>query len=351
MPAPNPACGCGDGALTAAPGRRALLATLAAASVGGRAATPADADAFDFVALGDVPYGPDLLAGPPYRALIDRINALGLRFAIHVGDFKAGNAACSDDDYQLQWRHFQRFAGALVYTPGDNDWLDCHRRGDDPLARLQALRQRFFSRPQSLGQQPLLLERQSERMPAHAEYRENQRWQHQGVVFATVHTVGPTNGFDAGSAAVRAEAQRREAANSAWIADSFDLARRSGARALVLATQAEPLAYDRPAGPRRGSLQPGFQAIARTLLPLADAAPHPVLLVHGDAHLYTFDQPFETARGRWIENLWRLQVFGHPRVHAVRVRVQPAVAGAPFTCTPVWNPLSTDPRRDVQRTP
>lgn len=337
--------------MIAAPGRRALLAALAAAGLGARAAGPAtDPGAFDFIALGDVPYGPDLLAGPAYRGLIRRINGLGLPFAIHVGDFKDGTAPCSDAEYQRQWQHFQRFAAALVFTPGDNDWLDCHRRGDHPLERLQALRQRFFAGTQSLGQRPITLDRQPDGMPAHAAYRENQRWQHQGVVFATFHTVGPTNGFDAPSAAVRAEAQAREAANSAWIADSFALARRSGARALVLATQAEALAYDRPTGPRRGSLQPGYPAMARTLLPLADAAPHPVLLVHGDAHAYTFDQPFETTGGRLIGNLWRLQVFGAPRVHAVRVRVQPAVAGQPFDCSPVWNPLSTDPRqRTVQR--
>lgn len=348
--------------MTAASGRRSLLAAMGAAGLGVAGlgavgignparARPAAAGAFDFIALGDAPYGPDLIAGPAYRSLIDRINHLGLPFAIHVGDFKDGNAACSDAEYQRQWQHFQRFAGALVYTPGDNDWLDCHRRGDDPLARLQALRQRFFAGTQSLGQRPIPLERQPDSMPAHAAYRENQRWQHQGVVFATFHTVGLTNGFHADSAAVRAEAQVREAANSAWIADSFALAQRIGARALVLATQAESLAYDRRDSPRRASLQPDYPAIARTLLPLADAAPHPVLLVHGDAHVYTFDQPFETARGRPITNLWRLQVFGEPQVHAVQVRVQPAVAGAPFACTPVWNPMSTDPRRGLQRTP
>jgi hypothetical protein len=332
------------------PGRRALLAGLVAAGLGVRAAPAADPPTVDFIALGDLPYGPDLLAGPLYRHLIDRINGLGLRFAIHVGDFKDGTAACSDAAYALQWQHFQRFAGALVYTPGDNDWLDCHRRGDDPLERLQALRQRFFAGAQSLGQQPLALERQPDSMPAHAAYRENQRWQHQGVVFATVHTVGPRNGFDADSAAVRAEAQAREAANSAWIADSFALARRTGARALVLATQAEALAYDR-APPRRGSLQPQYPAIAHTLLPLADAAPHPVLLVHGDAHRFTVDQPFENARGQGIDKLWRLQVFGDPQVHAVRVRVQPGVTREPFACTPVWNPLSTDPRRSAHQGP
>jgi hypothetical protein len=348
--------------VTAAPGRRTLLAAMRAAGLGAvglgmtglgnpARAQPAAAGAVDFIALGDMPYGPDLMAGPVYRSLIDRINHLGLPFAIHVGDFKDGNAACSDAEYQRQWQHFQRFAGALVYTPGDNDWLDCHRRGDDPLARLQALRRRFFAEAQSLGQRPIPLERQPDSMPAHAAYRENQRWQHQGVVFATFHTVGPTNGFHADSAAVRAEAQWREAANSAWIADSFGLARCSGARALVLATQAESLAYDRRDGPRRASLRPDYPAIAHALLPLADAAPHPVLLVHGDTHVFTFDRPFETAQGRPITNLWRLQVFGEPQVHAVQVRVQPELASMPFDCAPVWNPLSTDPRRGLQRTP
>ena len=340
------------------PGRRATLAALAAVAGCGLvrpvvAQSAAPDKAVDFIALGDMPYGPDLIAGPIYRSLIDRINGLGLPFAIHVGDFKDGTAACSDDEYLLQWRHFQRFAGALVYTPGDNDWLDCHRRGDQPLERLQALRQRFFATPLSQGQQPLALQRQSALMPAHAAYCENQRWQHQGVVFATVHTVGPRNGFDADSAAVRAEAHAREAANSAWIVDSFALARRSGASALVLATQAETLAdaMGRSHDLRqRGQVHPAFPSIARTLLPLADAAPHPVLLVHGDEHIYTHDQPFRNARGRPIPNLWRLQVFGQPRMHAVRVRVQPGAADPPFAFTPVWNPMSTDPRSDPRST-
>ncbi|MES2715141.1 MAG: hypothetical protein V4795_05220 [Pseudomonadota bacterium] len=338
--------------MTAASGRRALLAALAAAGLAPPVpAQPAAAPAaFDFIALGDMPYGPDLIAGPPYRSLIARINGLGLPFAIHVGDFKDGTAACSDAEFQLQWQHFQRFAGALVYTPGDNDWLDCQRRGDDPLERLQALRQRFFHMPASLGQRPLPLQRQAEHMPAHAGYPENQRWWHQGVLFATFHTVGPRNGFDADSAAVRAEAQVREAANSAWIADSFALARRSGASALVLATQAESLRHPQGRG-TAAVVHPALPSIAHTLLPLAEAAPHPVLLVHGDLHAYTHDQPFTSSQGRPISKPWRLQVFGQPRLHAVRVRVQPAVVAEPFAFSPVWNPLSTDPRQGARGTP
>ena len=308
-------------------------------------ATPAAAPAaFEFVALGDMPYGPDLIAGPAYRQLIDLINQAAPRFAIHVGDFKDGTAACSDDEFRLQWQHFQRFADALIYTPGDNDWLDCHRRGDDPLERLSALRQRFFSQARSLGRRPIALQRQSELMPAFADYRENQRWLHQGVVFASFHTVGPHNGFDAAQPQVRDEARRREAANAAWIAAAFDTASASGARALVLATQAESLRYPDPAEPKHSEVHESFPSIARVLLPRAQVAPFPVLLVHGDHHRYVTDQPFLDPQGRSIANLWRLQVYGEPRIHAVRVRVQPEVATTPFVFTPLWNVMSSDPR-------
>ena len=153
--------------------RTALGAGAAFGALAGLAALPPqptqaqiDTEAIDFVALGDMPYGPDLLRGPPYRHLIDQINAQKLPFAIHVGDFKDGLAHCTDDEYERQYRYFQRFERALVYTPGDNDWLDCQRQGDDQLERLQALRQRFFAGAQSLGQQPLAQQPQAELMQA-----------------------------------------------------------------------------------------------------------------------------------------------------------------------------------------
>ena len=305
---------------------------------------------FEFVALGDMPYGPDLIAGPAYRHLIGLVNQVGPPFTVHIGDFKDGTADCSNAEYQRQWAYFQRFASALVYTPGDNDWLDCQRRGDDPLERLQALRERFFGAPRSLGRQPIAVERQADRMPAFARYRENLRWVYPdgpgGVVFATVHTVGPRNGLDAASPAVRDEARAREAANAAWIREAFALARAQGAPALVLATQAESLTYPDPRQPRRGEVHEAFAVSIRdTLLPLAEAAPFPVLLVHGDFHHYTTDQPFFNRRGQRIGNLWRLQVFGDPSLHAVRVRVQPGQPGVPpFGFTPIFNPMASDPR-------
>ncbi len=334
--------------------RRAVLGALAALPSLISAPAPALADAFEpfeFVALGDMPYGPDLIRGPAYRHLIDLINALNPAFAVHIGDFKDGLAACSDDEFKLQYQHFQRFAQALVYTPGDNDWLDCQRRGDDALERLQALRQRFFASALSLGQHPLVMQRQGDLMPAYSRYVENQRWVHKGVLFATFHTVGPDNGSRAAQADVRAEYLAREVANAAWISAAFALARSQGARALVLATQAETLVYPDLADPRRGEVHPGFAgSIGHSLPPLADAAPFPVLLVHGDAHHHIVDRPFRNARGQRIPNLWRLEVFGEPRMHAVRVRINPpatnprADGAAPFSFSPIWNALSPDPR-------
>jgi hypothetical protein len=102
--------------------------------------------AFSFVALGDLPYGAPDKAGPPYRALIDRINLIDPVFSVHVGDIKSGSTLCSDEEFAQQKIHFQRFKGAVVYTPGDNEWTDCHRVNNgsfDPLERLGKIRQMF----------------------------------------------------------------------------------------------------------------------------------------------------------------------------------------------------------------
>ena len=84
--------------------RRAALGALA--SLLHRPAEAAAIEPFDFVALGDMPYGPDLIQGQAYRQLIDQINALGLPLTIHVGDFKSGIAPCSDAEYTLQQQYF-----------------------------------------------------------------------------------------------------------------------------------------------------------------------------------------------------------------------------------------------------
>lgn len=315
-------------------GLAALLALLA---------QTVTAQGFHFVALGDMPYGADSVTGPAYRRLIDLINAEQPAFSIHVGDFKDGVSDCSDELYERQHAYFQRFESALVFTPGDNDWFDCQRTGSDPLERLQALRQRFFGRAASLGRQPIAVERQADLMRAFPRAPENLRWWRDKVLFVTFHTIGPENNIDQAAPALRNEFIARETANAVWVRAAFALARTAGAHALVFATQGDPFhVYDSRRPPR---VRPGFRgSISRTLVPLAEAWGRPVLFVHGDSHRYIADQPFLSARGEPVRNLWRLQVFGEPRMHAVKVQVDPAAQPA-FSFTPIWNPLSADPRR------
>jgi hypothetical protein len=279
---------------------------------------------FGFVALGDLPYGPPELAQAPYQALIERINAERPEFSIHVGDFKSGSSPCSDEAFARQLANFQRFAGALVYTPGDNEWTDCHRPSAgafDPQERLAALRQRFFVAGRSLGASPIAVENQSVLMPAFGAFIENQRWHHGGVTFATVHIVGSNNNRDPRDPRAMAEFQARESANAAWIAASFEAARRARAQAVVFAFQADVFESARP----WDDFPPGSgftQSVARTLLPLARDWDKPVLVIHGDTHRFRVDQPFN-LEGRALPNVTRLIVPGDRDVRAVRVSVQP----------------------------
>jgi hypothetical protein len=67
-----------------------------------------------FVALGDMPYGPDETAGVRYRQLIHAINQADSEFSIHVGDIKSGSSLCSDEEFLRQRRHFDQFVRPVI---------------------------------------------------------------------------------------------------------------------------------------------------------------------------------------------------------------------------------------------
>ncbi len=302
-------------------------------------ATLARSQGFQFIALGDLPYGQASQA--PYRALIDRINQLAPAFSVHVGDIKSGSTLCSDEEFAAQWAHFQRYTGAVVYTPGDNEWTDCHRANNgahDPLERLAALRQRFFTEGRSLGQRPIAVENQSRQQPAHVRYVENQRWQHLGVMFATVHVVGSNNNFEVRDPAAVREFFDRDAANVAWLESTFEQARRANAQAVVVALQAD-MFESRSVWEDFPSSSGFRRVIGETLLPLARQWGKPVLVVHGDTHRFRIDQPF-TLDKKPLANITRLIVPGGSDVRAVRVTVQ---AGGRFVFEVVEPNASASP--------
>ena len=282
------------------------------------------AQPFSFVALGDLPYGQAAQGYAPYKSLIRSINQERPNFAIHIGDFKSGSTLCSDEESQVQLGHFGLFDGALFFTPGDNEWTDCHRAnngGHDPMERLQALRATFYKLGLSLGKQPLPVLNQSATTPAFAKFIENQRWVHQGVVFATLHIVGSNNNFQVRDPRAVAEFFERDTANIAWIREAFASAAQTQAKAIVLAMHAE--VFDIKNIWEDFPEHSGFRAsIGETLLPLAAQSTIPVLLIHGDSHIFRFDQPF-TLNKKPITQLTRLVVPGAGDVRAVHVTVDP----------------------------
>jgi hypothetical protein len=239
---------------------------------------------------------------------------------------------------------------AMIYTPGDNEWTDCHRKNNgpfDPIERLAMIREMFFAEPQSLGMKPMKLERQSESMPTFKTsdgkgFVENARWTKNGIAFVTAHIVGSNNNFEPRDAKAIAEFQARDAANIAWIKDAFAQANRSGAMALVLAIQANPFVISTPSAVFPG--HSGFAtSIGETFVPLAHDFAKPVLFVHGDTHLFKIDQPFKKAPTEWIENITRLEVFGEFQMHAVQVTVDPARGADLWSFRPIFNPASRPP--------
>ena len=296
--------------------RRLLIALAASAMASAAAAEP-----FSFVAFGDTAYRLPRDTARVER-LIGTINADAPAFTIHVGDFK-GYTSCDDAAYRAKVAEFGKLSGPLILTPGDNDWFDCTAETAgrfDPLERLGALRRMMFAGP-SLGSTPLPLQRQPD-LP------ENARWEREGVVFATVHAIGPHNGL-VRDKRLAEESVARAAAGERWLREAFARARAAKAPALVLAFQADPWLPSAP-GYENGPFDWLRNAIGEEAATFAGQ----VLVVHGDSHRLIIDTPYRradieagTTRGM---NVTRLMVPGWPDHRAMRVDVdtdRPGVFG------------------------
>lgn len=272
---------------------------------------------FTFAAFGDTPYTDD--EESRFVGMIAEINRAPLAFVVHVGDFKSGWSPCTDALFNQRRDWFALFHHALIYTPGDNEWSDCWKpfgAARDPLERLQKLRGLFFADDYSLGQQKIALTRQSAAYPEHA------RWQHEGIVFATLNVPGGNNARMPGELAARSRAL------DAWVSSTFDIARKQARRAVVLVMQANPFSGSGRVGDHYADL---MNAITRETLNFNGE----VLLIHGDTHRYRMDQPLMDPRARQaLRNFTRLEVFGYPFMNWVRVRVGQHDGKVTFSVSP-----------------
>ena len=210
-------------------------------------------------------------------------NAAGLAFVVHDGDIWMGGTSCNDERLRQVEADLNGFR-TLIYTPGDNEWVDCPQ---GPAGRLEAIRRVFFSNSMSLGSQPIFQRRQ-------AEVPENARWEWGGVVFATLNVPGPRGGGPT------------VGADLAWLDKTFDRAQEIQAPGVMIIWQDDPVDGSSP------------QLVAR-LRKRAAAFHKPVMLVHGDTHHYKLDNPWKDT-----PNLARLETFPTFTPEWVKVIVNPA---------------------------
>jgi len=327
-------------------------------------------------AFGDWPYSQALLNSAPL--LLNSINSdPNVRLVIHVGDIHSGSMPCTGIGLSPvpktsvpEWNKwifdiFGQFNAPLVYTPGDNEWTDCHKTKEftsgAPMNELAAVRGLFFPQPGvTLGGLKKNVMSQARafdpRFPADAKFVENVVWEESSVVFVTLNLPGSNNDglpWLGGSATVpgnypfppspflneearKQEVAERGAANLRWLDAAFDQAEQDGARGVLIAIQADM--WDPAAAVPGGDGLDGYDEFVQELARRVKAFGGPVLLINGDSHVFEADKPLSAAFyadpttvgdfhkvGYAVENLNRITVQGSTNKPAewVRITVDP----------------------------
>lgn len=290
------------------------LGPLAAAEldpVDSQAAAALSQDRLRFFVVGDAPY-----ADAEY-ALLQRLfqdaAAQQPAFIAHVGDIKGGGQPCTEARNRRIAALFEQQPVPVLYTPGDNEWTDCHRAaagGLDPLERLTALRERFFAAPDVLHHQSLGLSVPDARFP------ENTYGLQHGVMVVLMHVVGSDNNRRPALASAMEEWRQRSSANRRLLEQATAAANAAEANAMVLLFHANPLFERSPS-------KAGFAPLIEDLQQLLDDYSGPVLAVHGDTHRFQFNRPFERLDRTIVgaDRFWRLEVPGSPLLGGVWIEV------------------------------
>jgi len=322
-----------------------LLASLLAAAAAAVAATTSAQAApgvTTIAVIGDTPYGADQTSATAFPNLVNAINAdPNVSMVTHLGDIKNGSTLCTDAYFDKIKGFFDGFADPLAYTPGDNEWTDCHRTnngGYNPIERLNRLRQVFFPvAGQTLGGARTVQTQAND--PGHETFKENVRWQDCGSVFAMLNIPGSNNSLVTwtGQTGVtpqqQAEVDARTAADNAWIDQAFDQATAINAPGVVLMMQADM--WDPAAGVSGLS---GFDSFVAKIAARSVAFARPVLLFEGDSHVYKVDNPYTDPTEAALHpavpqvptNLTRVIVQGQVTSEYVRLTCNPQAAN-PFT--------------------
>jgi hypothetical protein len=294
---------------------------------------------YSFGLWGDMPYARNGDV-PRMAALLENINQSNIAFSMYDGDIKDGSSKCSDDVYTDALKMFGTLTKPVVYVPGDNEWTDCHRLnngGYDNLERLSHLRRVMFPTLNSLGQQQMPLQRQG---ALGQKFVENVLFTRGSVIFSGLNVPGSNNNLvldakDCGDKSARdakqcdadnAEYLERDTANVQWLERTFQTAKQQSAKGIVLVFQADP-GFDLPetegVDESKATRVRGYQNFMAAVIKHTEQYAGQVLLVHGDTHFFKIDKPVY-GPSKMLTNLTRLQTFGSPHLHWVKVTVDPA---------------------------
>jgi hypothetical protein len=302
--------------------------------------------AFQFGLIGDMPYSK--AQEQEYRRVLQALNRADLAFVVHIGDFEQDarrydpalhSMPCVDENFKTVMDSFQSSKHPFILTPGDNDWTDCHflkAPKVDPLEALAKVRAMFFPEGRSLGQRTIPVMSQASD-PQHTKFRENLRWSIGGVTFATLHIVGSNDNLGR-TPQMDAEHAERKAANIAWLKQTIAQAKAERSLGLVFMTQANLIFEKHWSGDRlrlfltySGASPPsspgptGHDDYVKALVEEMESYDKPTAILHGDSHIFRVDKPLISAKtGRSFENFTRVETFGAPDSHWVRVVVDPA---------------------------
>ena len=269
---------------------------------------------FVFLGIGDVPYNDE--QNVLYQKLLKQAAKENFSFLLHVGDIKGQGEPCSDERLARVRDDLRRFPAPVVYSPGDNEWTDCHGKAAgsyDPRERLEKIRELFFADKSVLRLSQLNVTQQSDD-DQYAKFVENYRFSLGGVIFINVHVVGSGNGLNLADRDAVIEFQERNIAVLAFLEESFAVVQKENPKGVAIVIHANPH-FERRDSEGYEGFNNAVEAFLRTYR-------KPVVCFHGDSHYYRIDKPLRDSetRRRFL-HFTRMEVFGSPDVAGVKVTV------------------------------
>ena len=308
-----------------------VIASAAAFAGNGTPFDPHSANPLTLAVYGDAPYGTtptdtaEFQATPAFIAAVNADPAVDL--VVHVGDIHSGKQYCTEAYDRAIADLWRSFKDPLVYTPGDNEWTDCHKvaegggswnaalshvvyvrdgngervdfAGGDPLDNLDLVRDVFFAEPGVTlgGRKKQVLSQAQYFDPAHpadGAFLENVIWVQSKVLFVAINLPGGSNndqdvwyGAPTTSARQADEVATRTGATLRWLDQAFALAQADAdLRGVVIIGQADM--WDAEKG---AAHQAGFEPIVQAIAQHTAAFGKPVLMLNGDSHEYRSDNP------------------------------------------------------------